>query len=65
MRTEMSTPIPDAPVPAPEEELVKEEEAKVMVASQAQLIWWKFRRHKLAMAAGVFVLLIYAVAGAL
>jgi peptide/nickel transport system permease protein len=33
-----------------------------MVASQAQLIWWKFRRHKLAMAAGVVVLLIYAVA---
>ena len=58
----MSTPIPETPVQAPQEEIYEEEEAKVMVASQAQLIWWKFRRHKLAMAAGLVVALIYGVA---
>lgn len=62
MRNEMTTPIPETPVAAPQEELVQEEEAKVMVASQAQLIWWKFRRHRLAMAAGIVVALIYGVA---
>lgn len=32
------------------------------VASQWQLMWWKFRRHKLAMICGVVVLLFYIVA---
>ncbi len=34
----------------------------VAVASQWQLMWWKFRRHKLAMICGVIVLLFYVVA---
>lgn len=29
-------------------------------ASQRQLIWWKFRRHKLALWSGIFLALIYA-----
>jgi peptide/nickel transport system permease protein len=33
-----------------------------MVASQWQLMWWKFRRHKLAMICGIVVLLLYVVA---
>jgi peptide/nickel transport system permease protein len=33
-----------------------------MVASQWKLIWWKFRKHKLAMGAGVVVIAIYTVA---
>jgi len=32
------------------------------VASQWQLMWFKFRRHKLAMAGGVVVILLYVVA---
>jgi peptide/nickel transport system permease protein len=32
-------------------------------ATQGQLIWWRFRRHKLAMASLVVVALFYAVAG--
>ncbi len=31
-------------------------------AGQWQLAWWKFKRHKLAMASGVVVILIYVVA---
>ena len=39
-----------------------EKEAKVYVAPQWILVWWKFRRHKLALASGVIVILIYLVA---
>ena len=40
------------------------EEASVSseVASQWKLMWWKFRRHKLAMAGAVMTILIYLVA---
>jgi peptide/nickel transport system permease protein len=37
-------------------------EQKVAVASQWQLMWWKFRRHKLALVSAVVVLLIYLIA---
>lgn len=46
----------------PSEDEFKEQETKVMVASQWQLMWWKLRRHKLAMVSGVIVIFIYAVA---
>src|SRR5215210_5913931 len=35
-------------------------EERVSVASQWQLMWWRFRRHKLAMIAAVVVLIFYA-----
>jgi peptide/nickel transport system permease protein len=44
----------------PEVETTAEE--RVAVASQLQLVWWRFRRHKLAMASGVIVILFYLVA---
>jgi peptide/nickel transport system permease protein len=34
-------------------------EERVSVASQWQLMWWRFRKHKLAMAAAVIVLIFY------
>ena len=37
-------------------------EDRVSVASQRQLIWWRFRKHKLALAGAVVVLLFYLVA---
>lgn len=37
-------------------------EAKISVASQWQLTWWKFRKHKLAMAGGIVTILIYLTA---
>jgi peptide/nickel transport system permease protein len=36
-------------------------EERVSVASQWQLMWWRFRKHKLAMAAAVVVIIFYAV----
>jgi peptide/nickel transport system permease protein len=37
-------------------------ENRVQVAPQWQLIWWKFRKHKIAMAGGIVTLLIYLIA---
>ena len=36
--------------------------ATVQLASQWRLIWWRFRKHKLALASGVVVVLVYLVA---
>ena len=30
-------------------------------ASQKQLMWWKFKRHRVAVASGIFLLLLYAI----
>src|SRR5690606_14922676 len=43
------------------EESPVEGDQRVHVASQWQLIWWRFRRHKLALVSGVIVILIYLV----
>ncbi|MEZ4661101.1 MAG: ABC transporter permease [Caldilineaceae bacterium] len=42
--------------------LPEETESRVQVASQWQLMWWKFRKHKAAMAGGVITILIYLIA---
>ena len=36
--------------------------ATLQLASQWRLIWWRFRKHKLAVASGVVVILVYLVA---
>ena len=38
-----------------------ETESRVNVASQWQLTWWRFRKHKVALISGVIVILIYLV----
>ncbi|MGO4439503.1 ABC transporter permease [Rhizobium sp. RAF56] len=35
-------------------------QTRVHMASQKRLMWWKFKQHKLALASGVFLLLMYA-----
>ncbi|MCB0094805.1 MAG: ABC transporter permease [Caldilineaceae bacterium] len=42
--------------------LPDETENSVQIASQWQLMWWKFRKHKAAMAGGVITILIYLIA---
>lgn len=37
-------------------------ESRVEIASQWQLMWWKFRKHKAAMAGGIITILIYLIA---
>jgi peptide/nickel transport system permease protein len=39
----------------------KDDSASIFVASQGQLIWWRFRKHKLALASAVVVLLFFFV----
>ena len=39
-----------------------EKVAQVFVASQWQLMWWRFSKHKVALVSGIVVLLIYVVA---
>lgn len=41
---------------------VADTEASVFVAPEWKLIWWKFRKHKVALASGIIILLIYTVA---
>ena len=41
---------------------MREEETRVELAGQWQLVWWKFKRHKLALIAGIATILIYLVA---
>jgi peptide/nickel transport system permease protein len=39
---------------------ITEEQRRYYLASQWQLMWWKLRRHKLAVVSGIFLALIYA-----
>ncbi|UXN58971.1 ABC transporter permease [Phyllobacterium zundukense] len=40
-------------------EVMTDAQAKIHLASQARLMWWKFKRHKLALASGIFLLVLY------
>ncbi len=42
--------------------LTTEAESRVAVATQRQLIWWRFKKHKLALISAVIVLVFYGVA---
>lgn len=42
--------------------LVTAAEEKVAAATQLQLTWWRFRKHKLALASGIVVILFYLMA---
>lgn len=41
---------------------VDEKEAKAFVASQWKLVWWRFRKHRLAVIGAIVTLIIYAIA---
>ena len=58
----VSAPGPLAPFPAPGEPLLTTEaEERVAVATQAQLMWRRFRKHRLAMIGAAAVILFYLV----
>ena len=52
----MSTPSIPMPSSGP---AVAEKEDRSMYATQWQLIWWKFRKHKLALVSAVLLVLLY------
>ena len=37
-------------------------EERISVASQRQLMWWRFREHRLAVVAGVLLIIFYFIA---
>jgi len=41
---------------------LREEGERVFVASQWQLMWWRFRKHKMALVSGAILILLYSVA---
>ncbi|NGO52590.1 ABC transporter permease [Allomesorhizobium camelthorni] len=40
-------------------EVMTEEQMRVYQASQMRLMWWKFKRHRLALASGIFLATLY------
>jgi peptide/nickel transport system permease protein len=50
---------PAAPLAVPE---VETSNLKVEIATQWQLMWWKFKKHRLAVLGGIVVILFYMVA---
>ncbi len=40
----------------------KSEDEKIFVATQWQLMWWKFRKHRMAMISGVIIIILYIIA---
>ena len=50
--------IPDATV----NEAPPEADISLQLASQWQLMWWRFRKHKLALVSGIVIILVYLVA---
>jgi len=45
-----------------EEKQITAEEERLYVATPGQLMWWKFRRHKMALVGGAILILFYLVA---
>jgi peptide/nickel transport system permease protein len=42
--------------------ITTEAESRIAVATQRQLIWWRFRKHRLAMVSAVIVMVFYLIA---
>lgn len=51
--------VSDAPFDPYSVEKMTDAQAKIHLASQRQLMWWKFKRHKLALVSGIFLILLY------
>lgn len=61
----METPVAQSeatPRPFPAGEVAVQKDVSLYVASHWKLMWWRFRRHKLALISGCIVLAIYCVA---
>jgi peptide/nickel transport system permease protein len=50
----------DAPFDPYSVEQVTPEQERYFLATQWQLMWWKLKRHRLAVWSGIFLLLLYA-----
>src|SRR3989442_11805091 len=55
------TPTPTAAIGDLEAATITEVEERISVAPQWQLMWWRFRKHKLALVSTALVILFYLV----
>ena len=63
MTAATAVPAPAAPAdPLPVESAAPDVSNRLAVASQWQLVWWAFRRHRLAMAGLVVTVILYVIA---
>ena len=51
--------VSDAPFDLRSVEKLTPEQEKIYFASQLTLMWWKFKRHRVAVWSGIFLLLLY------
>lgn len=51
--------VSSAPIDLQSVEAMTPEQAKVYQASQLRLMWWKFRKHRLALVSGIFLAALY------
>ncbi len=60
----MTAPLPhyvsDAPFDPHSVEAMTPQQTRIFQASQLQLMWWKFRKHRLALISAIFLALLYA-----
>jgi peptide/nickel transport system permease protein len=54
--------VSDKPFDPQATETLTEAQRKIFLASQTTLMWWKFKRHRLALISGIVILVIYAMA---
>lgn len=49
-----------APFDPAQSEVMSEQQKRIHMASQWKLMWWKFKRHRIALISGVILVLLYA-----
>ncbi|WP_119272106.1 ABC transporter permease [Taklimakanibacter deserti] len=49
-----------APFDPAQSEVMSEQQKRIHMASQWKLMWWKFKRHRVALISGVILVLLYA-----
>ena len=51
--------VSDAPFDPYSTDALTPEQARFYMASQWQMMWWKLKRHRIAVIAGIFLLILY------
>jgi peptide/nickel transport system permease protein len=54
-------PVAEKSIPEQEIEIKSTDEERVSVASNLQLVWWRFKKHKLALLSAIILILFYIV----
>jgi peptide/nickel transport system permease protein len=58
----ISPEVEDVPLAVPEDQTVNLEEEKIAIATPRQLMWWKFRKHRVAVFSVIVLVIFYLTA---